>query len=112
MKKYISCLVFIIVCFLTSEVGATKTIKNPFALHPKHRQKIANSLNDISVDAPLTATDTCVEGQIAWDASYIYVCIAANTWKRTEITTWLTEFLLLESGDFFLLESGDKLILE
>jgi hypothetical protein len=26
--------------------------------------------------------------QIAWDANYIYVCIATNSWKRTPITTW------------------------
>jgi hypothetical protein len=27
-------------------------------------------------------------GQISWDANYIYVCTAPNTWKRTPITTW------------------------
>ena len=27
-------------------------------------------------------------GTITWDASYIYVCIATNTWKRVAISTW------------------------
>ena len=27
-------------------------------------------------------------GQISWDANFIYVCTAPNTWKRTPITTW------------------------
>ena len=27
-------------------------------------------------------------GQIAWDSGYVYICIAANTWKRANISTW------------------------
>jgi len=27
-------------------------------------------------------------GQIAFDADYIYVCVAADTWKRSALTTW------------------------
>ena len=29
---------------------------------------------------------TGVQGEIAWDASYIYVCTATNTWKRAALT--------------------------
>jgi len=27
-------------------------------------------------------------GEICWNANYIYVCVAANTWKRAAIVTW------------------------
>lgn len=37
---------------------------------------------------PASASATGSEGQISWDASYIYVCTAANTWKRVAIATW------------------------
>jgi hypothetical protein len=37
---------------------------------------------------PASATATGTVGQIAWDANYIYVCTATNTWKRTAIATW------------------------
>jgi len=37
---------------------------------------------------PASASDTGTAGEICWDASYIYVCIATNTWKRTAISTW------------------------
>jgi hypothetical protein len=37
---------------------------------------------------PASASDTGVAGEICWDASYIYVCTATNTWKRTAISTW------------------------
>ena len=37
---------------------------------------------------PASASDTGTAGEICWDASYIYVCTATNTWKRTAIATW------------------------
>jgi len=38
--------------------------------------------------APTTATDTGVAGDIRYDADYVYVCVAANTWKRSALATW------------------------
>jgi hypothetical protein len=37
---------------------------------------------------PETASATGSEGQIAWDADYIYICTATDTWKRVAIATW------------------------
>jgi hypothetical protein len=37
---------------------------------------------------PASAADTGTAGEICWDASYIYVCTATNTWKRSAIATW------------------------
>ena len=37
---------------------------------------------------PASATATGIAGEVAWDANYIYVCTAANTWKRVAISTW------------------------
>jgi len=37
---------------------------------------------------PASATATGTTGEICWDANYIYVCTATNTWKRTAIATW------------------------
>lgn len=34
------------------------------------------------------ANDTGVKGDICWDSSYIYVCVATDTWKRVAIATW------------------------
>lgn len=44
--------------------------------------------NKILSSTPANASDTGTAGQIKWDSSYIYVCIAANTWKRVAISTW------------------------
>lgn len=37
---------------------------------------------------PSSATDAGVAGEVVTDGSYIYVCTADNTWKRSAITTW------------------------
>lgn len=41
-----------------------------------------------SQTAPASATATGSTGQIIWDANYIYVCVATDTWKRVAIATW------------------------
>jgi hypothetical protein len=37
---------------------------------------------------PASATATGATGEICWDANYVYVCTATNTWKRSAISTW------------------------
>tara|TARA_R110002126_G_scaffold5579_1_gene29468 strand:- start:3196 stop:5565 length:2370 start_codon:yes stop_codon:yes gene_type:complete len=45
------------------------------------------TLNGLNT-APSSASDTGTTGEIRWDASYMYVCTATNTWKRSAIATW------------------------
>ncbi len=37
---------------------------------------------------PASAAAAGNQGDIAWDATYIYVCIATNTWRRVAHATW------------------------
>ena len=41
-----------------------------------------------SPTVPAASTSVGVSGQIAWDANYIYICVATDTWKRSPLTTW------------------------
>jgi hypothetical protein len=41
-----------------------------------------------SVHTPSAANDTGYVGCLRYDASYIYVCTATDTWKRVAISTW------------------------
>jgi hypothetical protein len=41
-----------------------------------------------SSSAPSTATSSGSQGQIAFDATHIYVCIAANSWIRASAASW------------------------
>lgn len=36
---------------------------------------------------PASSTDTGNAGEICWDANYLYVCTATNTWKKFALTT-------------------------
>jgi len=47
-----------------------------------------NTINVPTTRTPASASATGTAGDICWDASYIYVCVAANTWKRTAVSTW------------------------
>lgn len=40
------------------------------------------------VAAPASASATGVAGSVAFDTSYVYVCVATNTWMRAAIATW------------------------
>ena len=42
----------------------------------------------LSSDAPTTASSNGTAGDIRYDADYVYICIATNTWKRAALATW------------------------
>lgn len=42
----------------------------------------------VRVPVPAAATDACVSGAWAADASFLYLCHAANTWKRVAVASW------------------------
>lgn len=46
------------------------------------------SSHSVSGSTPSSSTATCTAGQITWDASYLYVCTATNTWKRSALSTF------------------------
>jgi hypothetical protein len=58
--------------------SATQTLTNKTLTSPKIS----------SGTVPATATSTGTVGQVQWDANYIYVCVATNTWKRAALSTW------------------------
>ncbi len=37
---------------------------------------------------PTTSSTACKTGSLEWDASYLYVCTATNTWKRAALATF------------------------
>ncbi|MCX6266703.1 MAG: hypothetical protein NTW16_05005 [Bacteroidetes bacterium] len=37
---------------------------------------------------PASAAASGNTGDVCWDANYIYICTATNTWKRSAISTW------------------------
>jgi hypothetical protein len=90
------------VAFMGTPVGSPLV----FIQNNANRFQIANSL--ITASIPLTVTDgnaltanhrltgtapaaassTGTAGDVRYDADYIYICTATDTWKRSAITTW------------------------
>lgn len=37
---------------------------------------------------PSSSSESCQKGEIAWDGSYVYVCVATDTWKRSALSSF------------------------
>jgi hypothetical protein len=47
-----------------------------------------NAIRIRTSSTPSSAGDFGTQGEIRWDANYIYICVATDTWKRVAISTW------------------------
>jgi hypothetical protein len=62
---------------------ASPTISSGVGLH------IAGSTLRLGTTrTPASSTATGNQGEICWDSSYIYVCVATNSWKRIALSTF------------------------
>lgn len=67
----------------TSIVGATAAGGDLFGTYPNPQ---VNRVTGIAV--PATSTSTGAKGDIAFDATYIYICVATNSWKRIALAAF------------------------
>ena len=51
-------------------------------------QFMSSMATSILVSAPAFVTSAGTQGQLAFDSSNVYVCVAASTWRRAALTTW------------------------
>ncbi len=49
---------------------------------------LQNLQQPVIVPTPSTASSAGTPGQISYDLSYIYVCVATNTWRRAAVSVW------------------------
>ncbi|MBZ5610856.1 MAG: hypothetical protein LAP38_21545 [Acidobacteriia bacterium] len=61
-------------------LGATANGVTTLAIDP--------TLVGLWVPVPGTSSSTCTKGTWSVDTSFYYVCVAANSWRRTALTTW------------------------
>lgn len=62
-------------------------IGNVFQYNGVDLANVAQKLSIIGA-TPASASAACATGTVVWDSSFIYVCIATDTWKRVGISTW------------------------
>jgi hypothetical protein len=49
---------------------------------------IDTTMVGLRVGVPSTATSNCLQGSWAANASFHYICVAPNTWRRSAVSTW------------------------
>lgn len=49
---------------------------------------LVSNLTKITNTIPANAASTGIIGSLAYDNSYLYICVAANTWLRASLSTW------------------------
>lgn len=66
------------------EITDSDTLTGSFSID------VSGVTGEITVEgsAPSSATSSGTAGDIRYDASYLYVCVATNTWKRSALATW------------------------
>jgi len=45
-------------------------------------------LTSISSGTPASSTATGIKGEVKYDSSYVYICIATNSWIRVVRAAW------------------------
>jgi ABC-type proline/glycine betaine transport system permease subunit len=75
---------------LTTNLGLTKVTQNLFDPTVDAVNSNASILDAAAliVAAPALATSAGKAGQIAFDATHFYVCVALNTWVRATLATF------------------------
>ena len=69
-------------------LGATSTTAKAGDYQPTWAQVTSKPAVATVAAVPASAAATGTAGQIAYDAQFLYVCIAANTWVRAALDTW------------------------
>ena len=71
-----------------SNVQVDSYIRSGFSGTISGNVGVNGSFGFANVYVPTLANSAGTAGQITWDSSYVYICIASNTWKRANISTW------------------------
>jgi hypothetical protein len=73
---------------LTSTAAALKTGTISDPSHMESLRAQAAEAMPVSPNFPALATSPGTAGMLAYDATHVYICIAANTWVRAVTATF------------------------
>jgi len=64
------------------------SIKNNFSTAASEISELQDDLakSPVLTNPPVSPSANGTAGQIAYDSTHIYICVASNTWRRAEIT--------------------------
>ena len=83
-----------------------RNIKNNFLTAGSEMTAVQSKLNSITTDptvvlpsVPPTPTAAGVKGQMAFNSTHFYVCVAPNFWRRVNTFAWSDRDITLSYGD-------------
>ena len=71
-----------------STIVLTQSADSGDQLTVQNFAKYSAGIPTIQSGTPASASAAGTAGTISYDADYIYVCVATDTWKRTALSTW------------------------
>ena len=72
-----------------SEIYTNGTLTGAIYVEGNRTTVIAGSKQyAFGASVPSLSTSDGIQGQIAYDSNYVYICVANNTWKRAALSTW------------------------
>jgi hypothetical protein len=74
--------------FVVTDPSSNAVTKTVTALNLLSNSANVRATSIKGTTAPATANATGVAGEIRYDSTYVYVCVATNTWKRAQLSTW------------------------
>ncbi len=75
----------------SGNITITTGVNGNISIAPNGSGKVVLSTDVVNISetkTPASASATGTAGDVCWDADYIYVCTATDTWKRVAISTW------------------------
>jgi len=69
-------------------IWVNSSTNKPYFTDPAENNFDLTKAYSVNSGAPASAGATGTAGEIRYDANYIYICVATNTWKRANISTW------------------------
>jgi len=62
--------------------------------------------------APKWPSDSGAAGDVAYDSTYLYVAVANNSWKRTELSSWIAHLYFVDGTSFNFLDGNDFTVIQ
>lgn len=72
----------------TLDMNLNRIINLPAPTQSSEAARLSDVQGFISNAPPVTSSSTGVKGTVAYDAAFLYVCIATNSWKRIALASF------------------------
>lgn len=74
--------------FVVTDPSTNAVTKTVSALNLLSNSANVRATSIKGTTVPSTANATGTAGEVRYNSTHVYICVANNTWKRAELSTW------------------------